>query len=576
MPIPPASAIDGSDVGRQGSRSLLAFLPLAVAVTFLVVVAPVLLVVWLRAAGVVSYLWAEPAIAVAVSLLASYAGGAFWKTRADSRDVLFSDLMLWGWVQRWRSERRLTAAADLLGLTSGEPKTIAGGHLTNEQKGGLLTQLTSGLEARDAYTHGHSRRVARYASNIAKRMGLSRAEIQKVRAAGAMHDVGKVETPLAVLRKEGKLTDEEYAIIKRHSVDGAAMVSTLGDDELTAMVRQHHERLDGTGYPDGLAGQAISIGARILAVADTFDAVTSTRPYRHANPHKKALDILAADAGTRLDPDAVRAFCRCYSGTRPLACWTMLANARPRLASWLGAGSAPAQATGVGNVMAAAAAVSAIGGALVAPAADAGVLLSSSEPRSVPPALSMRAPEKSTPRPTYPRSPRQRGAAGSRIDRAGSSLDETGVEAQDSLLAGLGGPPLGGELTQTDLEPRDSSRAQNSGPPASVVSPAPRDDGQAPETSLDQGRGPEDDGSVGSKPRKEGKGNGPKPPKDGKGNGPKPPKDRPGSGPKPPKPPKGGTGNGPKPPKPPKGGTGNGPKAPKVGVGAAAQADTAG
>ena len=231
-----------------------------------------------RPTGVVTSVWAGMAIGVAVSLLASYAGGAFWKTRTYSRDILFSDLMLWGWVQRWRGERRLTSAADGLGLTTGRPQSVAGGQLTNEQKAALLTQLTSGLEAQDAYTHGHSRRVARYASNIAKRMGLSREEVAKICAAGAMHDVGKVETPITVLRKEGKLTDWEYAIVKQHPVDGAVMVSTLRDDELTAMVRHHHERLDGTGYPDRLAGEAIPIGARILAVADTFDAITSTGP----------------------------------------------------------------------------------------------------------------------------------------------------------------------------------------------------------------------------------------------------------------------------------------------------------
>ncbi|MCA1681304.1 MAG: HD domain-containing protein, partial [Actinobacteria bacterium] len=172
--------------------------------TFVVVVVPMLLVVWLRGSGVVGSVWAGMAIGVAVSLLASCAGGALWKARAHAGDIFFSDLMLWGWLQRWRSEHRLTAAADVLGLTPGRPTAISGGQLTNERKAGLLTRLTSGLEARDVYTHGHSRRVARHASNTARRMGLSRAEVAKIRAAGAMHDVGKVETPISVLRKEGK------------------------------------------------------------------------------------------------------------------------------------------------------------------------------------------------------------------------------------------------------------------------------------------------------------------------------------------------------------------------------------
>ncbi|MEJ7715014.1 MAG: HD domain-containing phosphohydrolase [Thermoleophilaceae bacterium] len=275
--------------------------------------------------------------------------------------------MLWGWVQRWRSERRLAAAADLLGLASGRPRPVSGGELTVDQKVGLLTRLTSSLEARDPYTHGHSRRVARHASNIAKNMGLPRDEVAKIRAAGAMHDVGKLETPREVLDKQGKLTDEEFAIIQRHPVDGADMVAILDDEELTAIVRHHHERLDGTGYPDRLAGDAIPMGARIMAVADTFDAITSTRPYRPANAHKKALDILVAEAGTQLDPEAVRAFCSCYSGRRPLAYWTTLLNLRPRLAASVGAALAPGNALAAVNVVAGAATVVAAGAAVAAP-----------------------------------------------------------------------------------------------------------------------------------------------------------------------------------------------------------------
>ena len=349
-------------MGKQSNRRLILFLPVVLVTTFVVAVAPMLLVVWLRRSGVVSSVWAGMAIGVTVSFLAAYAGAAFWKTRARSRDILFSELMLWGWVQRVRAERRLTAATDLLGLTTDNPKGVPERGLTREQKADLLTQLTSGLEARDPYTHGHSRRVARHASNIAKKMGLPRAQVAKIRAAGAMHDVGKIETPTSVLRKEGKLTGEEYAIVKRHPGDGALMVAMLEDDELTAMVRHHHERLDGNGYPDGLSAEAIPIGARIIAVADTFDAVTSTRSYREAAAHRKALDILVAEAGTQLDPDAVRAFCSCYSGRRPLAYWTILANARPRLASFIGGGLGTANAGALGNVVATAATTAAMGG----------------------------------------------------------------------------------------------------------------------------------------------------------------------------------------------------------------------
>src|SRR5947209_6249323 len=106
----------------------------------------------------------------------------------------------------------------------------------------LLTQLAASLEASDPYTHGHSRRVARHAEMIAKRMGLADHDAAKVRTAAALHDVGKVNTPIAVLHKPVRLSKDEFELIKRHPVDGAQMVATLGDPELTAMVLHHHER----------------------------------------------------------------------------------------------------------------------------------------------------------------------------------------------------------------------------------------------------------------------------------------------------------------------------------------------
>ena len=352
-------------MGTSHSRKLIAYLPLSLAATFAVVMAPTLFVLWLRESGAVNSMWVALAIGVVISLVLSQVGAVIWKTKANS-DLLFNDLMLWGWLQRMRSERRLAAAADLLGLSAGRPKAITGGQLTSDQKKSLLTQLSSSLESSDPYTHGHSRRVARHAANIAKQMGLSGPEIAKIRAAGVMHDVGKVETPTTVLHKAGRLSDEEFDIVKRHPVDGADMVAMLDDDELTAMVRHHHERMDGTGYPDGLAGEDIPLGARILAVADTFDAITSTRPYRQANPHKKALDILETEAGTQLDPLAVRAFLECYSGLKPVAFWAVLMNARPRVGASLGQFFSPVTGT---NVMATTAAAAAAGAVAVGPGA---------------------------------------------------------------------------------------------------------------------------------------------------------------------------------------------------------------
>ncbi len=179
-----------------------------------------------------------------------------------------------------------------------------------------LSRLAAGLEVRVPGSGGHSRRVSRYAAGIARQMHLPRGQVARVRRAGAIHDIGKFELPAAVVNKPGPLSAEEFDLVKRHAAAGEKLVAGLGDAQLTAIVRHHHERLDGTGYPDRLAGEAIPLGARIVAVADTFDALTSTRPYRPASRHRDALALLDAEAGTQLDPDAVQAFRDFYSGPR--------------------------------------------------------------------------------------------------------------------------------------------------------------------------------------------------------------------------------------------------------------------
>jgi putative nucleotidyltransferase with HDIG domain len=211
------------------------------------------------------------------------------------------------------------------------------------------------LEARDPYTHGHSRRVARHAERIAREIGLPNEQVAKIRAAALVHDIGKINIPRPILTKPGKLTDAEFAVVKRHPADGAAMVLSLGDSELTAIVRHHHERIDGTGYPDALAGEDIPVGARIIAVADTFDAITSSRAYRNRRNHQQALDVLRAEAGTQLDAVAVAAFAAYYASRRSIGFATVLAAAPQRLLSGLGglqsgvaAGVAPIAQTACG------------------------------------------------------------------------------------------------------------------------------------------------------------------------------------------------------------------------------------
>jgi len=306
----------GQQVTTQTGSRATRYLPQMALATSAVVVLPVVVVWLLIAGGVTSSPWLCVAFALGLSLAASALGSAYWKRRGQG-EMLFSELLLWGWLYRLRNERRLASAAELLGL--GEPSAgRALGEEERERRAGVLRQMAASLDAQDPYTVGHSRRVALHATMIARRMGLSRQEAARVRTAAAIHDVGKSRVPAELLNKPGSLTAEEFEVVKRHAEEGAEIVACMGDPQITAMVRHHHERFDGSGYPAGLVGERIPEGARIIAVADTFDALTSARPYRRAIAHRRALQIIREVSGAQLDPVAVRAFLRCYTGRRAI------------------------------------------------------------------------------------------------------------------------------------------------------------------------------------------------------------------------------------------------------------------
>ena len=300
---------------------------------------PVAVVWWLRSTEIVTSAPVAIALGMVISLALSYVGRILWETRPGSEDVLFSELMIWGYLHRMRSQRRLANVTELLApIGDNAPATVSPrGHQRNVK---LLEQLVSGLETHDPYLHGHSRRVARQSWMIARQMGLPREEVARIRTAAAIHDVGKINTPKSILHKPGRLTDAEYEVIKRHPGEGADMCEVLEDPAIVSIVRHHHERVDGSGYPQGLKGEDIPLGARIVAVADTFDAITSSRSYRAASAHKKAIDILKAEAGTRLDADVVKAFCGYYAGRGPLALWSFVAGLPERIVTWLSTGAA--------------------------------------------------------------------------------------------------------------------------------------------------------------------------------------------------------------------------------------------
>ncbi len=177
-----------------------------------------------------------------------------------------------------------------------------------------LRALVRSLEAKDPYTKFHSERVTDLAVEIAKKMNCSDDEIDSLTFAGHLHDIGKIGIRDQILMKPGRLTDEEYEIIKTHPVIGAEIVGHLGllQNE-TAVIRHHHERWDGNGYPDGLSGENIPKLSRILAVADTFDAIISRRPYRDAKSAQFALDEIRKNSGSQFDPQVVETFLAAYS-----------------------------------------------------------------------------------------------------------------------------------------------------------------------------------------------------------------------------------------------------------------------
>ena len=174
---------------------------------------------------------------------------------------------------------------------------------------GTIRALARAIDASSHWTRGHSERVAQLSVAIAGVMGHPQEDLDLIYRGGLLHDVGKIGVPGHVLDKDGKLTDEEFELIKAHPVIGTRIlepVTQLGP--LLPMVRSHHERVDGQGYPDGLTGEQMHPFARIMAVADVWDAITSDRPYRDAMPFDRAWEIITLGAGTHFDPPAVAAF----------------------------------------------------------------------------------------------------------------------------------------------------------------------------------------------------------------------------------------------------------------------------
>ena len=332
---------------REHYISVKPFFAHAVAATLSVILVPVAVV-----GALIAALDPNPPIllaslvGVALAIAIMVMGTALWSRRPEAFDIGFSELMLWRWARRRHAEEELAHGARLLGLDrSGQP--IDDVRISPEQQLQVLKDLTAALESKDPYTHGHSQRVERHSYRTAAAMGLSAEDIEDLRKAAALHDVGKIRVPDRILRKAGELSPEERAIVEEHAVVGAWMVSSVGNADVVAAVRHHHERWDGTGYPDGLAGADIPLFARVIAVADAYDAITSTRPYRASSGRDDAVTALRANAGTQFDPAVVERFIESLPSRVPVAAGLFVLMGGPgrllrEIAMWfrrLGAGS---------------------------------------------------------------------------------------------------------------------------------------------------------------------------------------------------------------------------------------------
>ena len=178
--------------------------------------------------------------------------------------------------------------------------------------------LAAVIDAKDRVTHSHIRRVQGYAVELAKALGVrEEMHLKAIQAAAVLHDTGKIAVPEAILNKPGPLTPDEYAVMKRHATVGADIISSINFPyPVEPIVRHHHENWDGTGYPAGLVGTEIPIGARILAVVDCFDALTSDRPYRARMNDADALEIIAERRSNMYDPLVVDTFFKIYGVLR--------------------------------------------------------------------------------------------------------------------------------------------------------------------------------------------------------------------------------------------------------------------
>lgn len=253
------------------------------------------------------YLLAAVIASALLTTGAAIAGAALWARQPESAGVSFGDLMLWSWVRHRHAERTLAEATQALGLDGsgrprGEPTAGDGDRLE------ALLAIARALDSKSSYTLGHSRRVERHARRMGERLELEPTAIQELSLAASLHDVGNIALSDAITRKPGEPTLAERSAIEAHVLLGASIVDRAGSAAVIEGIRHHHEHWNGEGYPDRLNGLQIPLFARIISIAEAYDAMTSARPYRQGFGTRDAVAILRSEAGSQFDPDLVEIF----------------------------------------------------------------------------------------------------------------------------------------------------------------------------------------------------------------------------------------------------------------------------
>jgi diguanylate cyclase (GGDEF)-like protein len=213
------------------------------------------------------------------------------------------------WAKAHGRDRSVRYSPDVVEELSAAERAA---RLERQQALNAVHALARAVDAKDPYTQRHSERVADIAVRLALELGWRASRLAELREAAVLHDVGKIAVPDAILTKPGRLTDDEFALVREHPSRGAEIVSGALTAEQVSWVRGHHERHDGGGYPDGLAGEAVPDGARVMAVADAWDAMTSDRPYRAGLSAPRALEICRQEAGAQFAPEVVAALGRLW------------------------------------------------------------------------------------------------------------------------------------------------------------------------------------------------------------------------------------------------------------------------